>query len=289
MELNTNKLIDTYELIDCGNQRKLERFGDYVLIRPEPSAFKQPELNLDKWKSVAHAEFISKDNTVFGSWEKLKNMPEEWQIKIKLKRTELKVILGLTNTKHIGIFPEQVLNWKYISKKNGSKSTLLNLFAYTGISSVVAAKAGFNVCHVDSVKKINEWGKKNMINSGIDNIRWINDDALRFVKREIKRKNKYSGLILDPPAIGKGTKNETWILERDLEELMDLSSSLLTKKSFVIISLYSQAVKSEILIKHINKYFAGFNTEFFESIKGLSKYGGEINHGMTIRLERFTN
>ncbi len=289
MNLNLNIFINPYELLDCGNQKKLERFGDYVLIRPEPSATNKPENAFIMWREIAHAEFISKNNTVFGLWKKLKNMPDEWQIQINLNRIELNLHLKLTNTKHIGIFPEQVLNWKYLNNKNGNGEALLNLFAYTGISSIVAAKSGFNVCHVDSVKKTNEWGKKNMISSGTSNIRWINDDAVRFVKKEIKRQNKYSGLILDPPAIGKGPKNETWILERNLEELLDLSSSLLGKNSFIIISLYSQSIKYEYLTNLIKKYLNGFKTEFYDNLCGVSAYGGKINHGMSIRLESFTD
>lgn len=288
MEISINKLLPGYELIDCGNSKKLERFGDIVLIRPEISAENSPKLNFQKWKSIADAEFISKDNSVFGKWVLYKDIPNEWNYKYKTSKNDISILLQLTNTKHIGIFPEQVLNWKFIENQNvvQSNRNILNFFAYTGISSLVAASCGYYVTHIDSIKKIVNRGKSNMLRSNLQNIRWLVDDAVKYSEKEIRRKNLYSGIIADPPATGKGPKGEIWVLEQDLEKFILNITALTTKENFIILNLYSHTINIKYLHKLILKYFSDYKIDFCDIIYGKSTHGDKIFHGYLLRLVR---
>jgi len=236
-----------YELIDSGNFEKLERFGQYILIRPEPQAIWDPSLTVKEWEKRAHARFIYESNNS-GSWKKLKKMPDEWDV--KYSHLKLSFRCRLTSFKHVGVFPEQAVNWDYISKAiKGTKEELsvLNIFAYTGIASVAAKAANTSVTHVDSVKQVVNWAKENMAISNKDDIRWIVEDARKFVQREIRRGNKYNGLIMDPPAFGRGAKGESWKLERDINQLMKEAGELLAPNSFLILNTYSLGFSSLIL------------------------------------------
>lgn len=201
-----------YELIDSGAYTKLERFGEYILSRPEPQAVWLPALDSDQWEEMAHATFIRNKSEAHtadkGEWKCKKNMPDQWFVSYKKEELQLKMRLGLTSFKHVGIFPEQCDNWDYIYRAVTShvlpKPKVLNLFAYTGGASLAAAAAGADVVHVDSVKQVINWTKQNMEASGLDSIRWVLEDALKFAAREAKRGNIYQGIILDPPAYGRG-------------------------------------------------------------------------------------
>jgi 23S rRNA (cytosine1962-C5)-methyltransferase len=238
-----------YELIDSGGFEKLERFGDYTLIRPEPQACWNKSLADTEWKMIAHVRFLREKSGTDkegekGRWEFLKKMPEQWFISYQYKEMTLRFRLGLTAFKHVGIFPEQAENWNYIFDTVKSARTdnnrMLNLFAYTGGASLAARAAGADVVHVDSVKPVVSWARENMEASGLTDIHWVVEDAMKFVRREVKRGNKYNGIILDPPAYGRGPEGEKWVLEDGINEMMMLCSQLLEKSnSFLVLNMYS--------------------------------------------------
>lgn len=259
-----------YELLDSGGFEKLERFGKYILIRPEPKALWDKSLSPSKWKEMAHALFktgagFSKSGKEdSGTWEMLKRMPEQWFISYPLSKTEkITLRLGLTSFKHVGLFPEQAPNWDRIYTetqrvKNIKKGPVkvLNLFAYTGAASLVARCAGADVTHLDSVKQVVTWANKNMEFSSLDNIRWVVEDAMKFVKREAKRGNQYNGLILDPPAYGHGPDGERWKLDECLFELLTYCNKILAQQdSFLILNLYSNGYSSVLADSLIRDVF----------------------------------
>jgi 23S rRNA (cytosine1962-C5)-methyltransferase len=253
-----------YELIDVGNFEKLERFGQYITIRPEPQAVWDKTLSNTEWEKRAHIKFMSRSSSS-GEWKKLKQMPDQWHIKYAINNSDavIKFRLGLTSFKHVGIFPEQASNWDFIFETIKKMSTpqpkVLNLFAYTGGASLAAKAAGADVTHVDSIKQVVTWSKENMELSGLDNIRWVVEDALKFVKREEKRGNKYNGIILDPPAFGHGPNGEKWKLEDNIGEMIQGVLNLLDdKEHFLILNAYSLGFSS-LIIENLLKAKAGEN------------------------------
>lgn len=287
MKIKINSIFPDYELIDCGNSRKLERFGEIVLIRPEITALEKPKLTESEWHKLANAEFIETSKNS-GTWKIYREMPQKWQIKFESGNINIRAELALTNSKHIGIFPEQVLNWIYINQicHDNNYQSFLNLFGYTGLASVAAAPFFEIVTHVDSIKKVVDWTKQNAQNSGYDNVRCITEDALKFVERELKRGNKYNGIILDPPSIGTGTNKEKWILENKIDDLLTKLTKILEKDCFVIMNLYSHSVNDKFIHRLILTYFSDFVIDFQENIFGLSSGANEINHGFFVRLRR---
>ena len=243
-----------YELIDCGNFLKLERFGQYITIRPEPQAVWDSKLSLDEWKKLAHVSFVSKSSSS-GEWQKLKNMPDNWNIKYQFRdKKSIQFILALTKFKHIGVFPEQCVNWEFIYDRTkqilqqNNTCNVLNLFAYTGGASLAARTAGADVWHIDAIKQVVSWANRNMESSNLDNIRWVVEDALKFVKREVKRGKKYHGIILDPPAFGHGPNGESWKLENQINELLhDVIKLLDVEHQFMILNVYSLGFSSLIV------------------------------------------
>jgi 23S rRNA (cytosine1962-C5)-methyltransferase len=236
-----------YELIDSGNFEKLERFGKYITARPEPQAIWSKSLPQAEWEKLADAYFKKdkKDkNNERGEWKIKSGMPEQWFVRYEHAGLKLSFRLGLTSFKHVGLFPEQAENWEFIysSIKQLRTATpkVLNLFAYTGGASLTAKAAGADVTHLDSVKQVVTWSRENMEASNLNNIRWVVEDALKFVKREAKRGNKYNGIILDPPAYGRGPEGEKWVLEENIAELFaDLSKIFLSEDNFFVLNLYS--------------------------------------------------
>lgn len=237
-----------YELIDTGGYEKLERFGDYFLIRPEPQACWDKSMPNAGWEKTAHAKFVkasSKDSqSEKGKWEFLKKMQEQWYINYSNKNMLLRFRLGLTAFKHVGVFPEQAENWNYIYdtilEQKDFRPKVLNLFAYTGGASLAACAAGAEVTHVDAVRQVVNWSRENMEASKLDGIRWLVDDTMKFAKRELRRGNKYHGIILDPPAYGRGPEGEKWVLEDEINELIKICALLLEEqKSFLVLNLYS--------------------------------------------------
>ena len=249
-----------YELIDCGSFEKLERFGDLVLIRPEPQAVWPKTLNESEWTKRHHIRFKGRSATS-GDWVKKNSaFNDRWHIAYKNNDVAIKLRLGLTSFKHVGVFPEQAVNWDYISESVRRFKTqtpkVLNLFAYTGGASLIAKAAGADTTHVDSIKQVVTWANENQELSGIDNIRWVVEDALKFVKRELKRGNKYNGIILDPPAYGHGPKGEKWKLEDHIMEMMhDVVQLLDPEEHFLILNTYSLGFSSVIVENLIRTSF----------------------------------
>jgi 23S rRNA (cytosine1962-C5)-methyltransferase len=245
-----------YELIDSGNFEKLERFGNYIIARPEPQALWDKSLSDKEWQQQSQAYFKlnkqnNQDSNERGEWQLKKGMPEQWFVNYSYKSMNLRMRLGLTSFKHVGLFPEQAENWDYIFDTIQSfkheEVNVLNLFAYTGGASLAARAAGANVTHVDSVKQVISWSRENMEASKLDNIRWVVEDALKYVQREVKRGNKYNGIILDPPAYGRGPEGEKWVLENSLNDLLKLCYQLLKKENiFVLLNMYSMGFSQQI-------------------------------------------
>lgn len=251
-----------YELIDSGDFEKLERFGKYITIRPEPQAIWKKQLTQKDWEKRANVYFKQKSSSS-GVWDRLKEMPDQWQITYPLEEgTDFTLRLGLTSFKHVGVFPEQAVNWDYIYssiKQTGiDRPKFLNLFAYTGAASLAARAAGADVTHVDSIKQVVSWSNQNMTLSGLTDIRWVVEDALKFVKREERRGNFYNGIILDPPAYGHGPSGEKWKLEENIREMVETVIRLLDpKKHFLILNAYSLGFSSIILENLFKEYSAG--------------------------------
>ena len=259
MEIITSANWTDYELIDTGNREKLERFGQYILIRPEPQAVWQKSMAESEWEKLSHARYDrlkgkkpAGEDQERGSWHKKPAMPDQWYISYQYKGMNLKFRLGLTAFGHIGVFPEQAINWDYIYDLltphfSVSHPRVLNLFAYTGGSSLAAKAAGADVVHVDSVKPVITWAKEMMEASRLENIRWVVEDAMNFVRREVKRGNHYDGIILDPPAYGRGPDGEKWILEDSIDEIIAVSKQLLDPDhGFFVLSLYSMGFSALI-------------------------------------------
>ncbi len=249
-----------YELIDCGNFEKLERFGNIVLIRPEPQAVWRKGLPEEEWNKRHDIRFRGRSATS-GDWlKKNPKTPDRWHITYQNPEAAIRFRLGLTSFKHVGIFPEQAVNWDYISAAVRSFKTpqpkVLNLFAYTGGASLMARAAGADTTHVDSIRQVVTWANENQELSGLSNIRWVVEDALKFVKRELKRGNRYNGIILDPPAYGHGPKGEKWKLEDHISEMMqDVVGLLDPREHFLILNTYSLGFSSVIVENLIRSAF----------------------------------
>ncbi len=249
-----------YELIDCGNFEKLERFGKYITIRPEPQAIWDPALSEKEWEKLAHVKFKPKSSSS-GEWIKLKStMPDRWHIGYKTKDIDIQFRLALTSFKHVGIFPEQAANWDYsanaIKQMKIEQPKVLNLFAYTGGASLAARSAGAEVTHVDSIKQVVTWANENQELSNLKDIKWVVEDALKFVKREVKRAKKYNGIILDPPAFGHGPNGEKWKLEESINEILKDVAQLADEKNFfLILNTYSLGFSSIIVENLIRSSF----------------------------------
>lgn len=286
-----------YELIDSGNYEKLERFGKYILTRPEPQAVWQKSLPEKEWEDMADAIFrrekgkSSQDGNERGEWIQKKGMPDQWFINYDYKDMHLKFRLGLTSFKHVGIFPEQAENWNFIydtiKSFDISEPKVLNLFAYTGGASIAAKSAGADVTHVDSVKQVITWSRENMEASNLHNIRWIVEDALKFCRREVKRGKKYNGIILDPPAYGRGPDGERWILEENIAELMSICHELLeNENSFLILNLYSMGFSPVIAENLIKNYFPDVKSYQYGELLIPEKSGKRLPLSIFIRFKK---
>ncbi len=244
-----------YQLIDSGGFEKLERFGPYVLIRPEPQAVWQPSLERPIWDRQAHASFQQLGSHA-GKWNLFKEIPENWTLAYRGDDYRLQFKLALTAFKHVGLFPEQAANWEFIVAQTralaaaGHAPHVLNLFAYTGGASLAARAAGATVTHVDSVKQVVSWARENLERSGLEGVRWIVEDALKFVQREGRRGAKYHGILLDPPAFGHGAKGERWKLEDQIDGLLAACAQLLHPEGFVVLNCYSLGF-SALILEHL--------------------------------------
>jgi len=229
-----------YQLIDCGNGQKLEQFGKVKLIRPEPQAIWKPQLSKAEWENIAHARFESADGQK-GKWNQMKELPSTWNLKYKNPEYSLVLQLKLTGFKHVGVFPEQSPQWDYVYKnaKRAKGAKVLNLFAYTGAASLAAKAAGADVIHCESLKQLVSWAKLNMELSKLKDVRWLIEDAIKFLKREVKRGNYYDGVILDPPSFGIGPAGERFVLDGQMAMLANLVLDVLKPKCFVVCNSYS--------------------------------------------------
>jgi 23S rRNA (cytosine1962-C5)-methyltransferase len=249
-----------YELIDCGDFEKLERFGNLVLSRPEPQAVWKKTLSDQEWKKLTHIKFKGRSATS-GEWLKTSaHLPDRWNVEYKNDEVKINLRLGLTSFKHVGVFPEQAVNWDYISSSikrfKNPKPKVLNLFAYTGAASLIAKAAGADTTHVDSIKQVVNWANENQELSGLKDVRWVVEDALKFVQRELKRGKKYNGIILDPPAFGHGPNGEKWKLEDHIQEMMhDVVQLLDEEEHFLILNTYSLGFSSVIVENLIKTSF----------------------------------
>ncbi|MDP1707004.1 MAG: class I SAM-dependent methyltransferase [bacterium] len=276
-----------YELLDSGDGMKLERFGAITVSRPETQALwkkQRPELWAD-----AHATFTFKDKK--GSWQIQKNVPDSWTV----VRTGLPLIARLTSFKHTGIFPEQSPNWQWLTQVVRPEMKVLNLFGYTGAATVTAALAGASVTHVDASKQSLDWAHENARLSGIpeDAVRWILDDALAFVKREARRLPgqggaKYDGIILDPPAFGRGTKGEVWKIEEDLPKLLETLKEIFSDKpgSFFLINGYAAGYAPRSFAQTVESVFREVNGEAGELHIKESSSERVIPAGIYVRFVR---
>jgi 23S rRNA (cytosine1962-C5)-methyltransferase len=265
-----------YELLDAGGGKKLERWGKIITIRPEVQAYFHSGMPFTEWRNLAHWEFIE-GKAQQGKWKCLKqNVPSEWTIKYH----RLHFTLSLTKFKHIGLFPEQEVNWRFIEEHISADERFLNLFAYTGAASCMARLKGAETYHVDSAKSTLNWAKRNMEECKLLNIKWVHEDALKFAAREVKRENKYKGIIMDPPAWGIGASGEKWKLEDKIDELMMTASSLLTDDGFLIMNTYSPTVDSDFLTELIDIYFPSKSSSisqlYMETKTEKTMYFGEL-------------
>jgi 23S rRNA (cytosine1962-C5)-methyltransferase len=265
-----------YELIDSGDFEKLERFGKFILIRPEPQAIWKKVLTEHQWKKMADAKFVREQTDKFrftddvkGGWSKQPQMPESWEVSYQHKGLNLVLRLALTGFGHVGIFPEQGNNWNFIYDTITSwrieKPRVLNLFAYTGAASVVARTAGAEVVHCDASRPGLNWANQNMQMNKLSGIRWVYEDAFKFVKREVKRGNRYHGIIMDPPPYGRGPEGEKWNLQEQLDELVNMSSQLLEKEEcFFILSMYALGLSPRVGLNVVSSYYEVDEPEYGE-------------------------
>lgn len=253
-----------YELIDATDGNRLERWGDTLLVRPDPQVV---------WKTGQTSPLWSKANAVYhrsakggGQWEYRRKMPDKWQIRYR----DLQLVVSPTGFKHTGVFPEQAVNWDWYAEKIGEQTAqgrsvqVLNLFGYTGGATLACAQAGAKVCHVDASKGMVAWGRENAAASRLTErpIRWIVDDCAKFVAREIRRDVRYDGIIMDPPSYGRGPGGEVWKLEDCIDELIALCSGVLSEEPlFVAVNSYttglSPSVMEYILRERVGKRFGG--------------------------------
>lgn len=236
-----------YQILDMADGIKLEKWKDIILARPDPQIIWRDKQFPNKWKD-ANAEYL-RSNTGGGQWKYNKKIPESWQVKYK----ELVFNIKPMGFKHTGLFPEQAVNWDWMMNKIRSAKRdikVLNLFAYTGGATVACLAAGASVCHVDSSKGMVAWAKENVVSSGLQDkpVRYLIDDVVKFVNREIRRGNKYDAIIMDPPSYGRGTNGEVWKFEENIYDLVELCSKVLSDKPlFFLINSYTTGISSMVL------------------------------------------
>ena len=316
-----------YELIDTGDFEKLERFGRFVTRRPEPQAIWRRSLPEAEWQRLADASFLRDTRSdERGVWQLAPKMPDRWTVAYAYGGMKLRMRLALTSFKHVGIFPEQAANWNFIYDNvrrlggaadgvsqrgfgrsraalegteavgNGSSAAdgrlfasprVLNLFAYTGGATLAARAAGAEVTHVDSVRPVVTWARENMELSGLEGVRWIVEDALKFVRREVRRGNRYAGIILDPPAYGRGANGEKWVLEENIGEMLDCCAQLLEPKgAFLVLNLYSMGLSSTLARTAVRQAFGVPAEEQWGELCFTDRAGKELPLGTYYRFVR---
>lgn len=282
-----------YELIDSGDFEKLERFGRIVTRRPEPQAIWHKSLAEAEWQRLADASFLRDGKSEErGEWRVKPQTPDRWTVTYRYKEMQLKMRLAMTSFKHVGIFPEQAANWNFIydnclKLKEKHQPRVLNLFAYTGGATLAARAAGAEVTHVDSVKQVVTWSRENMEQSGLEGVRWMVEDALKFVRREVRRGNRYDGIILDPPAYGRGANGEKWVLEENIGEMLACCAELLEKQdAFLVLNLYSMGLSSTLARTAVRQAFGVPKTEQYGELTFTDRAGKELPLGTYYRFQR---
>ena len=299
-----------YELIDTGDFEKLERFGRYVTRRPEPQAIWRRTLPEEEWRRADASFLRDVRNDERGEWRLAPKMPDRWTVAYAYRGMRLRMRLALTSFKHVGIFPEQAANWNFIydnvTRLSGSAVAepalrhapsggfvptaaprVLNLFAYTGGATLAARAAGAEVTHVDSVRPVVTWARENMELSGLDGVRWIVEDALKFVRREVRRGNRYAGIILDPPAYGRGANGEKWVLEENIGEMLDCCARLLESHgAFLVLNLYSMGLSSTLARTAVRQAFGAPAEEQWGELCFTDRAGKELPLGTYYRFVR---
>lgn len=258
--MRTFENFNDYELIDADNGERLERWGDIILIRPDPQIIWNEGHRDERWK-YAHAVY-HRSNSGGGYWETLKKVPDVWSIKYN----DLTFRLKPMGFKHTGLFPEQAVNWSLaqkLIKEANREISVLNLFAYTGGATIACLNAGAKVTHVDASKGMVSWAKENAVASGLADrpVRWLVDDCMKFVKREIRRGNKYDAIIMDPPSYGRGPNGEVWKLEQQLSELLaDVGKIFSDDPLFFFLNSYTGGLSPTILNYMVKSCIAPKNT-----------------------------
>lgn len=285
---------EDYELIDSGDFEKLERFGRTITRRPEPQAIWHKSLGEEEWCRLATASFQREAGSEErGRWRLKPHQPEQWRISHRVGDKKITMRLGLTSFKHVGIFPEQASNWEFIhgsvsSLKGGEnhRPKVLNMFAYTGGASLAAAAAGAEVTHVDSVKQCISWARENMEESHLEGIRWVVEDALKFARREVKRGHRYDGIILDPPAYGRGPEGEKWVLEQNIAEMLALSAEMLSPGGFLVLNLYSMGLSATLAKSAMNQLIPSPALEQFGELYFTDRSGKALPLGVYYRCKK---
>ena len=289
----TPNILD-YELLDTGDGEKLERFGKYVVRRPEPQAIWHKSLKESEWLKADASFLRDAKSEERGEWRLKPTMPSRWNVAFDYKSMHLRMRLALTSFKHVGIFPEQAANWMFIydtieelKAKGIERPKVLNLFAYTGGATLAARAAGGDVTHVDSVKQVVTWSRENMEQSGLDGVRWIVEDATKFVEREVRRGNKYHAILLDPPAYGRGANGEKWVLEDDICNMLECCAALLEKENaFLVFNLYSMGLSAMLARTAVHQAFGVPQSEQMGELYFEDKSHKQIPFGTYYRFRR---
>lgn len=270
--INSSDWVD-YELLDSGEGARLERIGSYTIVRPEAEAIWHRSLPDSAWKK-AHATFKPGAEEMGGHWEKHREIPARWKLRYKT----ISFWVQLSASRHIGFFPEQAAQWDWMAglvSRSRQQPRILNLFGYTGLSTLMAASSGAQVTHVDASKKAITWAKENLAASNLQEkpVRWILDDAYKFIQREVRRGSHYDGLILDPPKFGRGPKGEVWEFYRLLPNLLDNCRQVLSPQPlFVVLTAYAVKASSITLSNALAEIMSGF--------------GGHISFGELVLKEK---
>lgn len=292
-----------FEVLDCSRGEKLERWGKYTLVRPDPQAIWETPRTDPRWRTADGR--YSRSHTGGGSWDK-RTLPQSWDIRYR----ELTFRVKPMNFKHTGIFPEQAANWNFIYDNcralagdgptdgervaavgsgvaRGGAPKVLNLFAYTGGATLAARAAGAEVTHVDSVRQVVTWSRENMELSGLEGVRWIVEDALKFVRREVRRGSLYRGIILDPPAYGRGAGGERWILEDNIGEMLECCAQLLEPRgAFLVLNLYSMGLSSTLARTAVRQAFGAPREEQWGELCFTDRAGKQLPLGTYYRFTR---
>ena len=292
-----------YEVLDTSAGEKLERWGKYILVRPDPQVIWNTPKDDPLWRK--YDARYARSSTGGGKWQNLR-LPAQWQVRYK----ELTFQVKPMNFKHTGVFPEQAANWNFIYDNcralagdgptdgervaavgsgvaRGGAPKVLNLFAYTGGATLAARAAGAEVTHVDSVRQVVTWSRENMELSGLEGVRWIVEDALKFVRREVRRGSLYRGIILDPPAYGRGADGERWILEDNIGEMLECCAQLLEPRgAFLVLNLYSMGLSSTLARTAVRQAFGAPREEQWGELCFTDRAGKQLPLGTYYRFTR---